>query len=161
MRMFAAKSARLTIFLLLAHLLGGWSLFGGPGKPSESDGRQAIEQAIAKDSRGQIRLLAFSKTNGSMGEFMGVKLYELEFRATIEFTEDCKWITGMFGEQMGFKTADLPRSKRFNWKDFMDNVEQPGVKVRQGKQIKLVGAVLFELTDNGWRKSGIKIRLDR
>ena len=70
--------------LLLA--LGTCAVISGCSwPPSASDGGQAIEDRIKRDSGGRIRLVQFRKTNGQLAEVMGVKVYTLEYETEIEF----------------------------------------------------------------------------
>lgn len=78
------------------------------GKPSAGDGRVTLQDRIRRESEGRIALLRFEKTNGQQDEVFDVPLYELQWTAEIEFREDCKWVTGLFGANVGFQTRTPP-----------------------------------------------------
>ena len=50
-----------------------------------------IEGRIANESEGLIKLVSFEKMKGQSFEAMGVKGYRMEYKAKIEFVDDCVW----------------------------------------------------------------------
>lgn len=144
---------------LIAALCVAVILTGCSSAPSASKGEQAIQDRISQESEGRIRLTEFQKTNGQQGEVMGVKVYGLEFDAQIEFTEDCKWITGMFGQQLSFRTSKAVAQKQsgFTWDKFRDAADNPGSIVSKGQDIKVSGVVRFVKKEKGWTVDGIEL----
>ena len=89
---YCPKSGMIVLWLTaLSTLLAGCS-----SSPSAREGERAIQDSINQQSQGRIKLTKFQKKDGAQGEMMGMKMYTLEFQAGIEFTEDCKWVTGFF-----------------------------------------------------------------
>lgn len=131
--------------------------------PSEGDGELAILDRIKTQSDGRIKLISFHKTDGQKRELQGAQFYSLEFQAGIEFTEDCKWVTGMHGSNPGFRTVKVAaqRDKGFSWDTWLDNTQNPGVMVKKGHQEKLSGSIVFEKTEQGWRATQIEISVDK
>ncbi len=134
-------------------------LTGCSSTPSASNGEQAIQDRIKQESEGRIKLTEFQKTNGQQREVMGVKMYALEFDAQIEFTEDCKWITGMFGQQLSFRTSKPAAQKQtgFDWKTFREAADNPGTMVAKGQKVKISGVVRFVKKEKGWAVEGIQL----
>jgi len=130
---------------------------GCSSKPSDGDGKQAIQNQINQDSQGRIKLVEFRKTNGQLAEVNAVKVYSLEFEAEIEFTGDCKWITGLGGSEMGFRTSQLPNKSLGALAQFAADDGMPGTIVKQGQQVKISGVIRFEKKENGWSVDGIDI----
>ncbi len=133
---------------------------GCSSSPSQSDGKQAIENRIKEESQGRIKLTKFQKSNGAQGELMGFKIYALEFEAEIEFTENCKWVTGFQGSQLSFRTAKAvaePQSG-FSWNKFLENTQSPGELVAQGQKIGVSGIVRFAKKENGWAAENIELK---
>src|SRR5450759_1931603 len=60
----------------------------GTDRPATETAKAALQGNITGPLAGQLRLADFQKTDGQAKEVMGVKVYELEFRATIEFLDD-------------------------------------------------------------------------
>jgi mono/diheme cytochrome c family protein len=133
---------------------------GCSSNPAPGAGRQAVQDKINQDAQGRIKLKNFRKTNGQMAEINAVKVYSLAFDAEIEFTEDCKWVTGVFGQQPGFVTAKLVAqpTSGFSWNKFMDDSSNPGKAVKQGQRVNIDGVITFEITENGWAVDGISIK---
>jgi hypothetical protein len=128
-------------------------------KPSEGDGKQAVQNQISQEAQNRIRLVAFHKTNGQMAEVNAVKFYSLEFQAEIEFTADCRWVIGNYGQQLSFRTS-IPVSQQQGgvWGQFLDNaVSNPGMLVKKGDRFQLSGVVHFEKKENGWSVDGIDL----
>jgi hypothetical protein len=127
--------------------VGSALLFAGcSSNPSVGDGQQTIQNQINKDAQGRIKLIEFHKTNGQLAEINAIKVYSLEFEAEIEFTEDCKWVTGNFGQGLSFRTVKLiaqPNSG-FSWGKFIDDADNPGSPVQKGQKVQIAGTVRFE-----------------
>lgn len=139
--------------LLLPMLTACWS------SPSVSDGKQAIQDCITKESEGRIKLTRFEKSNGAGDEIAGFKIYKLEFESEIEFTENCKWVTGGGGQEVGFRTAKSvaqPKSG-FSWNSFLSDSQNPGPDVTKGLKIQIFGAIHFVKNERGWYVVNIQI----
>jgi hypothetical protein len=132
--------------LALATLL---FVVGCSGPPSASDGRTALDQKIQRESNGLIRLVSFQKTDGVQQEVMGMKVYQMKYTATIEFTDNCYWGngSGLIGWQGGF-TADRP-SGGGTLASLMDTSShyKAGMK---GQQEQVSATLTFQKTENGW-----------
>ena len=142
--------------LLLAILI--LPLFScGPSLPSESDGKQVIQELVDERSHGRIKLLSFQKTNGQQRENRGVQYYVLEFEMQIEYTERCWTSRGNFVAPI-FSTQkiqeDDPTLSGIN--RAMDRISKRMAvrgheKVRKGRREKFLGSMTFEKTEKGWR----------
>src|SRR6266567_1546956 len=108
-------------------------LAGCSSSPSAGDGERAIQDRIRQESEGRIRLTNFQKDNGAQGELMGFKIYRLEFTANVEFAEDCKWVTGFMGSQLGFRTTKAPAENQNALAAFTEASQNPGEIVRKEK----------------------------
>jgi hypothetical protein len=143
------------LFIGLCAFISGCS-----SNPSPSDGKQAIQNQITQDAQGRIKLIEFHKINGQLAEINAIKVYSLEFEAEIEFTEDCKWVVGRFGENLSFITSKLINtpSSGFDWNKFLDDTSvHPGTAIKQGHQENISGVIRFEKKENGWSVDGIEI----
>jgi hypothetical protein len=118
---------------------------GCSSKPSEADARNAVEHQIQQNSRGLIKLAGFQKTNGKDMELAGVKIYEMEWTATLEFLGDCYWDSRSLAAvpkndgRVGLD-ALLSLPERFG--------KQPATR---GQRTDLNGTTSFERTEKGWR----------
>lgn len=119
------------------------------GKPTESDGRRALEARVEQDSKGLIRVVSFEKTNAIEQELFGRKLYLLEYSAQIEFTEDVMWSgPGPFGWDGKF-LATLGRPK--NTLDSFNPAFVGRTAGNKGEKTGVSGRVVFEKAEKGWR----------
>jgi len=145
------------VFFVAAGFCG--LIAGCSSKPSEGDGSRAIQNQIAQDSQGRIKLVEFHKTNGQMAEINAVKVYTLEFNVKIEFYENCKWITGNFGQELGFRTGKLVAAPNsgFSWGKFMDDSQNPGPPMQKGQRVQIFGEIVFEKKENGWSVDRVKL----
>jgi hypothetical protein len=134
-------------------------LTGCSFKPSEGDGQQAVQNQINQQAQGRIRLISFHKTNGQMAEINAVKVYSLEFQSEIEFTENCKWAIGNYGQQLSFQTSKpVTQQQGGVWGQFLDNaVANPGVLANQGQRVQLFGVIHFEKKENGWSVDNVEL----
>jgi TPR repeat protein len=134
-------------------------LAGCSSSPSSGDGERAIQDRIKDQSEGRIKLARFEKTNGAQGELMGLKFYALEFEAETEFTEDCKWLNGVSGQPLSFRTSIpiVQPQSGFSWKAFADDTQNPGTLVKKGQRAMLAGTVRFVKKERGWSVDGIEL----
>ncbi|HEY5041849.1 MAG TPA: hypothetical protein VIK53_07585 [Verrucomicrobiae bacterium] len=155
MKTLLAKIKECNVLFLL---IGSALFFAGcSSNPSPGDAKQAVQNQINQDAQGRIKLIEFHKTNGQLAEINAVKVYSLEFEADIEFTTECKWITGIAGSEMGFRTSQLPDKPLGALAQFAADDGMPGSIVKQGQQVKISGVIRFEKKENGWSVDGIEL----
>lgn len=111
------------------------------GKP---DGKVDVEKQINSEFGGLVRLVSYEKTNGIDGEDVGIKTYEVEYQAEIEFT----------GGEPAAKICDMTCEKlrgmalRFALR--RSNYPQATMK---GQHAIVKGRIVYMLTDNGWQRA--------
>ncbi len=113
-----------------------------------------LRDKIQNESKGRIKLVNFSKTNGQELNIMGMSLYKMEYDGQIVFLEDCLW--GNFRLILG---------QGYEWKGDFNIYEsrlpsimgmpppethETGIK---GKTQDLKGNLLLEKTEKGWREA--------
>ena len=106
---------------------------GCSSAPSESDAQAVLES----EGKGLIKLVSFSKTNAILSEVQGVKVYTLEYEATIEFLEDCWWR----GPRMGFSWLSKREPRMISLYN----------RARAGQRELITGEMEFKKTEKGWR----------
>ncbi len=132
--------------LALSLLLSLCALFVGcSSSPSVGDGERAIHNRIIEESESRIKLTKFEKTNGQSGEPMGFKIYAMDFQAEIEFADDCKWVTGFGGLEMGFRTLKVQTPM-----DMFEANLHAGFRVSKGQRAKISGIIQFAKKEKGW-----------
>jgi|GEM_PF-2404762 len=136
------------VFLFVAAFLS--SSCGNSPRPSQ--GQKHIEELIAKNSRGFIKLVDFRKTNGTVAELMGVKLYEMEFEADIEFANDCTWRTN-------FAAQEVQSSADGYWAQYAQSLMQMAGQrnAQKGERATITGKMQFEKKERGWFVDGIRV----
>lgn len=117
------------------------SVVSTSSKPTEDDMKRRIEQLIGINSQGMIRLVGFKKRDGMEAERGGVKLYQMEWTAMIEFTKDCLWETSTF--------EAVPPTNSLDGILFASSGYR---SAKQGQRIDLNGKTTFRRTENGWRE---------
>lgn len=143
--------------VLLCALLDGCS-----GPPDEATGRRAIEDRIAAQSQGRIRLNSFKKVNGQSAEINSVKVYTLEYEATIDFQQQCRWnVTAFAGALMDteatFRTSPALDPSAGALAQLMEQSTNPGLDIAGGQRMKLAGSIQFEQKEQGWAVDSIKM----
>ncbi len=113
-----------------------------------------LRDKIQNESKGRIKLINFSKTNGQELNILGMSLYKVEYNGQIVFLEDCLW--GNFRLILG---------QGYEWKGDFNIYEsrlpsimgmpppethETGIK---GKTKDLKGNLLLEKTEKGWREA--------
>ena len=131
------ERTRITFLLPLVAWLFCLSVSACSSKPTEADGRKAVEQRIQQGSRGLLRLVRFAKTNGQAREMEGVKAYSMEYQVEIVFLGDA-WYPGMNGEFF----ADPVSRQLFQI--------HGGKLVHAGERRLVTGTIEFERSERGW-----------
>jgi hypothetical protein len=117
--------------------------------PPSSAAEEFLRAKIEKESQGRIKLVSFSKTNGQEATPMGIPSYKLDYEAEIEFLDDCRWGTkndlngGWRGDFSVFPAEEGP--------GYFGGLHPPFRKAAKGSQTKVMGAVMFQKTEAGWR----------
>ena len=124
-------------------MLGSALLWSGcSSKPSEPEGKEVVVQQINQGANGCIQLLNFSKTNGQESKVMDINVYQLDWKAEIEFTADCGWSGGFVA------TKGLPKKSGLD--AFLpQNAGKTAVK--KGERKTITGTFRFEKTEKGWK----------
>lgn len=136
------KSVMAILFFAVAAFFSG----GCSSTPSESDAQRELESKIAKESGGLIKLVSFTKTNAILSEVQGVKVYTLEYEATIEFLEDRSWLHRTYGVVPGIGFFRVIQHKPHGR-------EREKKSVKAGQRESITGEIKFEKMEKGWRKT--------
>ncbi|MBI5778388.1 MAG: tetratricopeptide repeat protein [Planctomycetes bacterium] len=103
-----------------------FTITGCGSKPSEIDGVKELKEAY----NNLVRVVNFKKTDGKPTEFKGVKGYEMEYEAEIEFLTDVFDSAVESGED-----------------------EYKGILKEKGERDQIKGVIVFEKTERGWRRT--------
>ena len=135
------------------------AMSGCSSKPSDGDGKQAVQNQITQDSQGRITLVEFHKSNGQLAEVNKVKLYNMEYEAEIEFSEPCRWLTdGSFRRNYTFRTAAKPRSNLNQTTAILDHINTgDSSTMAKGQRFKIAGAISFAKKEKGWSVVGVDL----
>jgi hypothetical protein len=114
----------------------------GSGTVSESSARTAYEKSTEAIAEGKAKLISFRKINARKSEVFGMKFYEVEYEAEVEFLEDFPPVRYTTFPSM------LPGGKPSKQEvpDFF-----MGLKGKKGEVKKQRGWLSFEQTEKGWR----------
>jgi hypothetical protein len=108
---------------------------------------------LKEHGNGLIKLVRFTKTNGQAGEMMGVKVYEMDYEAEIEFLGDCQWgrkNVGFNDRVVTWAKPDDRRQRRDFWSKWAEAWEG-GKPAKKGERAVVTGKLFFERTEKGWR----------
>lgn len=138
---FAMKYTTLIILSML-FLLSGCSLLDNRKKLAE----ETLETQINQDSKGAIKLVRFEKTDGQAHETNGVSGYTMDFKATIEYEEDCFKTGSGFGgwPYSDFSVLTTPPQ---GWDKF---VAGQIYQFKKGWRIAINGKAEYEKKESGW-----------
>lgn len=124
----------------------------GSGQPSPDAARDALASSLDDGNSTRLRLLSFEKTDGRTREHMGVRGYDLMFRAEVEFISNAMFSVGspLVSEGKQITTSEYrPPAKGFSWADFRAS-SQGARAALKGDMLALAGTVSFELRESGW-----------
>lgn len=116
------------------------------GTPGISDVESELKPVITSQSNGNIELLEIEKTNAEEKEIFGQKVYNIDYKATIQFKKDCFIYVNKSG--MGplfesFKTYDQEP-------DFVPSFAMMTESHLKGDKVSYQGRMTFRNTENGW-----------
>lgn len=129
----------LLFFILIQFIFAGCSSL-----PSESDARKYLEAKISEESKGNIELVIFQKSNGIEQDVFGQKLYDMEFFATVEILKDGH--TNDYKGKFSFKFYDQPDAR-----PSFQQILMPRSEAKKGQRFELKGTLRYEKTEKGWR----------
>lgn len=133
---------------MLTALFGSCSLI----PPGESLVGEELKSEIADGQETYVKLISFQKTNGMSKDSNGAKLYSVEYRAEIEIKQDI-WRSKL-GEWQADKCVgnfcylSVQRKKKLYPQQTSDFE-----LIEKGRIVSYQGEMLFEYTENGWRKT--------
>jgi hypothetical protein len=109
------------------------------GGPTEDAVRGHMERQLANNSKGMVKLNGFKKTDGLAMVVGGVSVYEMDWLANLEVTQDC-WFKAETLEAAALEPgADiLYASSRYQ-------------KYQRGQRVDLTGKTSFQRRESGWR----------
>jgi len=130
----------------------------GAALPSPDDARGVLQQRLDGGNESRLQLTPFQKTDGRSLEVMGVKVYELMFRAAATFKDDALFAVAggatVFGTSLDGQVDRITTSPyKARTGNFMQdfgldfNNLRPA---RKGDNLDLAGKISFERRESGW-----------
>lgn len=137
-------------FLVFVDLLLAIALLpmlGCSSGPSSSAAEALLRERIDNQSKGRIKLISFSKTNGQEASPMGVPSYKLDYEAEIEFLDECRWGTANGDSWRGdfyvFEPDPGP--------GYFGGLYPPFRRAAKGSRTKVTASLIFQKTEAGWK----------
>jgi hypothetical protein len=148
-------------------ILGAWVIIGCGavgGPPGEAAAEAALKARVASESGGVATLAAFRKTDGVAEELMGRKFYRMSCEATVVFQKACIWkFRPDFMTEVSFAVALPGPAGTDYWANFLHVTQNPGLQMKAGQRVRIVGRLVFAKSENGWRIDHLQnsdVRLD-
>lgn len=114
--------------------------------PTEADAREKLESLINDESKGQIELIEFTKTNGQENEIMGQKMYKLIYKAKVKFKSSV-WIYTNKTPVGDF----FPSYKTYNDQpEIIPSLSMVISKSNKNQIVPINGTFTYFETENGW-----------
>ena len=136
-----------SILFLFSFFISGCS-----NPPSSSLGEDSLQKIVSEQSENKINVEFFEKTNGIEREIAGQKIYTMEYSAKIHFQKS-GWKSGdaFVGYFNSFSLTD-------QHPDGWDNFAKKWIYFEKNAIVELTGEIIFEATENGWRKKDFKVK---
>ena len=158
-RRWCTRCYRCVLALALA---GGAGAGCGSRPPSAEAAEAAMRSTIDNGSEVRLRMVSFQKTDGRAMEVMGVKAYDIIFRADAEFVSNAMFSVGMplVSEGSQITTSDYRApAAGFSWDDFLSS-SQGARRASKGDRLRLTGSVSFEARESGWVATGARFTFE-
>jgi len=120
-------------------------------QPEKNQGENVLKVQISRDSKIQLTIKNFTKTNGIMREVLGQPIYTMEFTAKIQIDQKC-------GTLRGFYLKDFMPFEEFE--NYINNIyyaKSNKTIFYPAACINYDGEVTFEKTERGWRSTDCKL----
>lgn len=132
----------------------------GPGRPSESLGRAALLAQVDDGSTDRVRLIDFKKTDGQVGEMLGVKVYSMDFEGRGQLQQDALYKTSGPIETAIRTLETRPRPDSQGGMDqFYSQVVAHEKLACKGDVLLLRGKILFAIKESGWSPDQVEFHL--
>lgn len=140
------KFCRLLVTLFVMLMIAACS-----NSPPETLARKKIENRVAEESKGQLRVIEFRKTDGHEFKFLGEKGYRINYEITIEAQQNLFW-TDEFISGSGVRTTFYTINHAPEGMDKLIIGDfGKGKKLEKGERVTYSGSLTFSKTENGWQ----------
>lgn len=141
-----------SVLICISHVAVLLVMAGCSSSSIVGDAEKTLRAAIESQSKGQIKLVKFTKKDGRKLEAMGNQGYELIYEAEIQFASDGMWVTGATissGIGFNFDVLTGPRPKSIS-ADLM-KFAVSGKDVNRGGRAKFSGTMVGQKYESGWK----------
>ena len=143
-----------------------WVLFIAGCSTSLDEAKLLLQQRVASQSLGHIKLVSFTRTDVQEFQVKGVQGCRITYTAEIEFEENGLWSRGVGKGSLNFefrpnprtaegKSASNPRVVKGGDAEMvvveMTRDLQGDRQMSEGDRIKIIGAMTGTKSKNGWR----------
>jgi predicted LPLAT superfamily acyltransferase len=136
--------------LVIFMFIGCSSRTQAADKPTENQGANAMDAKIREESKGLLRLVKFTKTNGQKANVNGIDMYTMECTVETIAIQDCVMTefpkVGWEGNFKAIKEQESPP-------DELDYL-RPIKRLAKDAKMTFTTSLDFELTERGWRTEG-------
>jgi hypothetical protein len=122
-----------------------------------SQAREKLEEQVQKESKGLIKLKNLVKVNGKESSLLGAKIYEMDFKITVEYLEDCYKNTDSWGGLWTnyFTVVKDPQQQRSFYNAYSPaNYKQ----YKKGTKEEITGIAFYEMKEKGWFLSDLNLK---
>lgn len=142
-----------SIRLLFAILVGVVQLQAA-NPPTENQGANAMSEKVREESKGLLRLVKFTKTNGQKSNLNGVDVYTMECSAEVAANQDCAMTGFEFGGGWNGTFGALKAQKKASSLDTFNPFGAgygTNKQLARGAHMSFNTKLVFDLTERGWR----------
>ncbi|HTE01928.1 MAG TPA: hypothetical protein VK668_21715 [Mucilaginibacter sp.] len=122
-----------------------------------SQAREKLEEQVQKESKGLIKLKNLVKVNGKESSLLGAKIYEMDFKVTVEYQDDCYKNTDSWGGLWNnyFTVVKDPQQERSFYNAYSPaNYKQ----YKKGTKEEITGIAFYEMKEKGWFLSDLNLK---
>jgi len=129
--------------------------------PSLDEAKQVLQQRIASQSQGCIKLVSFAVTEVQEFQAAGVEKRRIRYAAQIEFVENGLWSRGVGSGSLNFEFSPNPRTEE--GKSTYSSRAASGVAAEmirdlqgdrlmsEGERIRILGVMTGTKSESAWR----------
>ena len=119
--------------------------------PSVEQAKEVLQARIDSQSKGNIKLINFSKTDGQRVD-LGVQSYRLFYTAEIEFEQNGIWTTWVQNGYLGFEFSPGAHTPQTATMQLLSSVSGDQ-EMHQGQRVTITGVINGEKSERGWNLS--------
>ncbi|HEY4194758.1 MAG TPA: hypothetical protein VGM63_04440 [Mucilaginibacter sp.] len=153
------KSLHIKSHVIVLSIIGILVLQSCSNDTRVTQAREKLEQQVQDESKGLAKLKSLEKVNGQEQNLMGSKMYELDFKATVEYKEDCYKSDEEGWSELLHNYFTVVKNPQQAQRGFYNLYSRGNyLHYAKGSRDEITGVAIYEMKENGWFLNGVNLK---